>query len=757
MMKPLEFTMFKSVAACWLLLSVLLAGVCHANDIAIIPQPQQLTSGTGSYHLDAHTHVAAPGDARAREIADFLRAAIREQTGIAISTGHAAHGITLRIDPSVHGDEAYRLAVTAQGITISAATDKGLFWGVQTLRQLLPLGKSAAVQIPAVRIEDAPAFAYRGFMLDVGRHFYPVTFIKKQLDLLSYYKINVFHWHLTDDQGWRIQIKRYPKLTEIGAWRTEADGSRYGGFYTQAQIRDVVAYARRRNITVIPEIEMPGHSMAALAAYPDLSCTKQQLAVPSTWGVFKDIDCVGDEGTFTFLQNVLDEVIGLFPSPYVHIGGDETPKDRWKDCASCQTLMHQQGLADEEGLQSYFIKRIQRYLASKGKILVGWDEILEGGADRSAIVEIWRETWLGDEVTTKALTNGNRIVVAGPFYLDSPLEKLTVEGIYHTSIDKSAVPADAAAFAAHRVQILGAEAPLWSERANPFNAESKMYPRLQAFAENLWSGGARDDAAYADFQRRLQAHYPWLDAQQVAYGPADQPVAAYTVSVNTGHDGWQLHAKRGFDDLQNHYTTDGTEPTAQSPAFGDTVDVHQAGMLKVVPFRRGLRYDNASSFLLRDNLALGRPITFTKPASSVYAPGSALVDGVSGSGDFHDGRWAAWHDSDLDATIDLQQDTTFHSIDVGFMQAIDSRILLPQRVTFSVSLDGKRWTQLYADEPSADLSDAKPLLRRIEFSAMKPVVARYIRIEADKAGSLPATFPGGNKNTWLFADEILVR
>ncbi|GAB2534960.1 glycoside hydrolase family 20 protein [Rhodanobacter koreensis] len=745
--------MFKTLATWWLLLSVLLAGVCAASDISIIPKPQQMEVGEGSYRLDAHTGIVAPGDARSREIASFLRDAIHEQTGIAVSAGHAAHGIALRIDSSVHGDEAYRLEVTPQQVTISAATDKGLFWGVQTLRQLLPPGKSTSMQIPAVRIEDAPAFAYRGFMLDVGRHFYPVAFIEKQLDLLSYYKINVFHWHLTDDQGWRIQIKRYPKLTEVGAWRTEADGSRYGGFYTQAQIRDVVAYARRRNIMVIPEIEMPGHSMAALAAYPELSCTGKALAVPTTWGVFKDIDCVGDAGTFTFLQNVLDEVLPLFPAPWVHIGGDEVPKDRWHDCASCQQLMHAQGFKDEDGLQSYFIQRIQRYLAGKGKTLMGWDEILEGGASQDAIIEIWR----GDDEARKALVNGNRIIVAGPFYLDSPPEKLTVEGIYRTNISGSAVPADDSAFVTHRAQILGAEAPLWSERANPFNAEPRMYPRLQAFAENLWSGGAHDEAAYGDFQHRLQAHYPWLDAQRVAYGPTDQPVVAYTVSVNAGHDGWQLHAKRGFDDLQNHYTTNGREPTAQSPSFGDTVDIRQAGTLKVAPFRRGLRYDNASSFMLKDSLALGRPITFTKPASSTYAPGSALVDGVSGSDDFHDGRWAAWHDSDLDATIDLQQNTTLHSIDVGFLQATDSRILLPQRVTFSVSLDGKRWTQLHVDEPRADLSDTKPLLRRIEFSPAKPVIARYIRVVANKVESLPATFPGGNKDIWLFADEIRVR
>ena len=720
----------------------LLGSVVATAEIAIIPKPQHLELGQGDYRLDAHAGIVAPDDARAQEIAAFLRDAIQTQTGIALS---GAGGIELAIDPSVKGDEAYRLAVTPHGVTIRAASDRGLFWGVQTLRQLLPAGQATTIIIPAVRIDDAPTFGYRGFMLDVGRHFYPVSFVKKQLDLLSYYKINTFHWHLTEDQGWRIEIKRYPKLTEVGAWRTEDDGSRYGGFYTQDQIRDVVDYARQRNIMVIPEIEMPGHSSAALVAYPELSCNKQPSSVPATWGVFKDIDCVGNDGTFNFLQNVLDEVVTLFPAPYLHIGGDETPKDRWHDCASCQALMHAQGLKDEEGLQSYFIKRVQRYLAGKGKTLVGWDEILEGGADKNAVIEMWR----GDDEARKALANGNRVIIAGPFYIDSPLDKLTGRDIYRTSIVGTAT-------AAQRAQILGAEAPLWSEHANPFNAESKMYPRLQAFAENLWHSGTSDNAAYADFQHRLQQHLGWLDTQHVAYGPAQQLVVSYTIAAT--HDGgWQVQAKRGFDDLHNHYTVDGSEPTAQSPSFDDTLMLKQPGTLQVVPFRDGLRYDNATRMNLMSNLAQGRPIHFVRPASSKYAPGDVLVDGVAGGSDFHDGRWAAWHDDSLDAIIDLQRELPLHYINAGFLLATQSRILLPQRVTFSISSDGKHWTRLYSETPAADLSSAVQRMQQIIFKSTTPVSARYVRIEAEKSQASAAAFSGGNKNTWLFADEILIQ
>jgi len=750
--------MSKVLVRCLLGLSALLPVAALAVGIAIIPQPRHLQQEQGSYTLDAHTRVEAPKDARSGEIAAFLREAIRAQTGIAVHEGGAAHGIVLKLDPAVRGDEAYRLAVTPQQVTISASTDKGLFWGVQTLRQLLPVAKAAQVEIPAVSIEDAPAYAWRGVMLDVSRHFYPVDFIEKQLDLLSYYKINTFHWHLTDDQGWRIEIKRYPRLTSVGAWRTEMDGTRYGGFYTQAQIRDVVDYARRRNITVIPEIEMPGHSVAAIAAYPELSCSKKQVPVTTAWGVHGNIDCVGDEGTFTFLENVLSEVLPLFPSPYVHIGGDEVPKGNWHECASCQALMRRLGLKDEEGLQSYFIKRMQHYLESKGKTLVGWDEILEGGADTHAVIEAWR----GADEQAKALANGNRVVVAGPFYLDRLPDRLGVQQVFRTDIagdggdGAKSREANRAVFAAHRAQLLGAEAPLWSERANPYNAESRLYPRVLALAENLWRGNAHDDAAWAGFHQRLQAQYPRLDAWRVAYGPEDRRVVKYAIAPNA-QGGWQLQAQRGFDDLVNHYTLDGSTPGADSPSFTDTVAVPHAGTLKVVPFRRGLRYDDPSGFTLVENLAAGKPLSLAQQPSPSYAAADALIDGVLGGSDFHDGRWAGWNDRDIDATVDLQQPTTIHSISVNFLRDTGSRILPPRQVSFLASIDGQHWTTLQVDKPQADFSDATPLEYHLTYKATRPLSARYVRIVATRHLAVPADFPGGAADTWLFADEILVK
>ena len=418
---------------------------------ALIPQPQQQVAGAGVFVLDGDTALFAPDDARSREVAAFARAAIAGDSGVMLASraGRGGKRIELTLDPAIQGEEAYVLEVAADGIRLSASHHSGLFWAVQTLRQLIRR-EGGAVSIPAMRIEDAPRFAYRGHMLDVGRHFMPVEFIKKQIDLLSYYKINTFRWHLTEDQGWRIEIKKYPKLTEVGAWRIEPDGSRHGGFYTQDQVREVVEYARLRNIMVIPEIEMPGHATAALAAYPHLSCRDEPVTVPNSWGVFADVFCVGKPGTFEFITDVLDEVIALFPAPFVHIGGDEVPKDRWRESAASQRLMREQGLKDEHELQSWFIRRVQAYLAGKGKTMIGWDEILEGGMDKDAIVEVWR----GAEQGAKALANGNRIIVAGPFYLDSPGDALTLEKVYRTEVLDPA-------YRAHRAQVLGAEAPLW--------------------------------------------------------------------------------------------------------------------------------------------------------------------------------------------------------------------------------------------------------------------------------------------------------
>ena len=714
----------------------------------IIPQPNRIEIDHGSFALNRNVRIVAPAGRRGQEIAAFLRDGIREDSGITLRTGAATDQprIELRIDPSVHGEEAYRLIVTPQRVEITAADDRGLFWGAQTLRQLLPPGHRATLAIPAVRIDDAPRYAWRGVMLDAARHFIPVALVKQQIDLLSRYKLNVLHWHLTDDQGWRIEIRKYPKLTRVGAWRTEADGSRSGGFYTQQDIRDVVEYARRRNVMIVPEIEMPGHASAAIAAYPSLSCPKQPIAVPATWGVFTDIYCAGDEATFTFLHDVLDEVAALFPAPYIHIGGDEVPKQQWAQSASSKQRMRDEHLPDVDALQSWFVQRIQRDLEARGKTLVGWDEILEGGADRHAVVEMWR----GDAEAAKALANGNRLIVAGPFYLDTPIEELTTQDIYRIN------PFASPAFAGHQAQVLGAEAPLWSEYVTPRNLEAMLYPRVLALAERLWSPDAHD---YADFQRRLRAQYPWLDAQHIAYGPEDRDLVDYKLEYNPTQHRWRVRAARGFDDIALHYTADGSEPDAQSPTFGDVLDRYTAATLKITPYRYGVPYLTSRMFQMVDNQALGKPVTYlTAPDAHYAGTATQLVDGVIGSNDeYNDGLWVGWRGADLAATIDLQPAMPFHSIQMRFLQQSGSWALLPKLVTFAVSDDGKTWRTLQSTPIDVQPMDLRVMVRTVRFDAATPVTARYLRVTAQNYGLLPVGHEGAGKPAFLFTDEILVQ
>jgi hexosaminidase len=373
---------------------------------ALIPWPQRIEPRSGDFSIDEGTRVvlSEPVNAELQSIAALVTESLRAATGIEVpvapASGAEGTGNTIALRLSQEGEpvspEEYRLSVAPTGVILSANTPAGLFYGAQTLRQLIPL-EGAGRAIPAVEIKDAPRFTYRGMHLDVGRHLFPVSFIKKYIDLLATYKINTFHWHLTEDQGWRIEIKRYPKLTQIGAYRKETrvghahqppevyDGTPYGGFYTQAEIREIVAYARQRYVTIIPEIEMPGHSRAALAAYPELACTAGPFTVATTWGVFDDIYCPKEE-TFQFLENVLAEVMDLFPGTYIHIGGDEAPKKRWEESPAAQAVIQREALKDEHELQSYFIRRIEKFLNAHGRRLIGWDEILEGGLAPTATV-----------------------------------------------------------------------------------------------------------------------------------------------------------------------------------------------------------------------------------------------------------------------------------------------------------------------------------------------------------------------------------
>lgn len=524
------------------LLLLIAVGCLSADEqipVEVIPVPNSVRPGANPFRFTAETLVELVAPELAR-VVDREVQHLRRSTGLplTVGSGGAASRIRVAADPSLPA-EGYVLRVTAEELTIEAATEAGAFYAFQTLRQLLPAEVESDTPsvdvdwvVPAVVIEDAPRFPYRGLHLDVGRYFFDVAFVKKYIDTMARFKLNRFHWHLAEDQGWRVQIDAYPRLTEVGAWRAESpveknldpyvgDGVQHGGFYTKEEIRDVVAYAAERFVTVIPEIEMPGHATAAIASYPELGCTDEHLAVSTTWGVHDTIFCPKEE-TFTFLENVLSEVMELFPSKYIHIGGDEVPKRQWRESDQAQAVMSREGLADEDELQSWFIRRIERHLRANGRRLIGWDEIREGGLAPDATVMSWR----GTEGGIAAARQGHDVIMTPvqhayfDFYQgDEATEPLAMNWAGF-SIPLETVyafdPVPDVLTAAEAEHILGAQGNVWTEYIRtPEYVEYMAYPRAVALAEVVWSdAGARDWDA---FVRRLESVLPHLDAMGVNY------------------------------------------------------------------------------------------------------------------------------------------------------------------------------------------------------------------------------------------------
>ncbi len=506
------------------------------TELGLIPQPRTISLQKGVSIFNTNTSFVLQKNIDKR-ITKFIKTNFPNNP---ITTENTNNSVVLSLvtyDTLVN-PEMYDLQILNNNISIKAPTNQGLFYGLQTLRQLLPesLQSKEIYQLPALSIYDQPQFAWRGAHLDVSRHFFDVDYIKKYIDLLAKHKMNTFHWHLVDDQGWRIEIKKYPKLTEIGSKRKGtvvkkhfkpfiSDNKPYSGYYTQAQIKEIVAYAHDRFVTIVPEIEMPGHSLAALAAYPQYSCTKKQIEVGQKWGIFKDIYCVGNDSTFVFLQDILDEVIELFPSKYIHIGGDEAPKSNWKECKKCQARIASEGLKDEHELQSYFITRIEKYINSKGRQIIGWDEILEGGLAPNATVMSWR----GEKGGIEAAKQNHYVVMTPgkPLYFDHYQSKdranepfaiggfNSLKMVYEYNPIPKEIPADKTKY------ILGAQANLWTEYVlTAEQADYMAYPRLTALSEVVWTGNKK--TGFKDFMKRLQLHEKRLQAWQVHYRGLDK-------------------------------------------------------------------------------------------------------------------------------------------------------------------------------------------------------------------------------------------
>lgn len=533
-------------------ISVLLLAGCFIvgkAQVNIIPKPAELTTQQGTFLINAKTKIVAK-DAAVQHSANFLNEFLQDIYGFKLAISKVASPNA--IDLSVGGNSsstagAYQFQSTENGVKINGANPEGVFYGVQTLIQLLPTEKAASLSIPLVQVKDEPRFGYRGMHLDVGRHFFPVSYIKKYIDYIALHKMNYFHWHLTEDQGWRIEIKKYPKLTSVGAYRngtiigrfpgTGNDNQKYGGFYTQEEIKEVVRYAATRYVTIIPEIEMPGHASAAIAAYPELSTFPEESTtfppktvwagpttgkqVQQTWGVFTDVFSPSEK-TFKFLEDVIDEVVALFPAPYIHIGGDESPKDNWKRSEFCQQLIKEKGLKDEHELQSYFIQRMEKYINSKGKKIIGWDEILEGGLAPNATVMSWR----GEKGGIEAAKQKHNVIMTPTTYVyfdysqTKKEDSVTIGGFIPLRKVYDYEPIPAELNADEHKYVLGAQANLWTEYVkNGRKVEYMVFPRMTALSEVLWS--RKEDKNWEDFQPRLKTQLKRFDLWNINYSKAD--------------------------------------------------------------------------------------------------------------------------------------------------------------------------------------------------------------------------------------------
>ena len=741
----------------------------------IIPVPSKLIRKKGNFLLNKNVQIALPNKNNDwKLVAKYLNDKIDNYLprGLEFTTLQTRKKEVIRIIQSdeITHKEGYQLKVTADEIQLKAKTAEGAFRGVQTLLQLMPpevfsneKSDKLHFKIPQVEIEDSPRFSYRGMHLDVSRNFFSVDQVKRYIDLMAMHKYNTFHWHLTDDQGWRIEIKQYPKLTEVGGFRKETlighyndqphqfDGKKYGGFYTQTQIKEVIKYASERFITVLPEIELPGHAQAAITAYPELGCSDEPLEVLTKWGVSNNVFCPTEE-TFKFLENVLTEVAELFPSEYIHIGGDECPKTQWKESAFCQRLMKENKLKDELELQSYFIQRIENFLNSKGKKVIGWDEILEGGLAPNAAVMSWR----GIKGGIEAATQGHDVVMSPTSHCyfdyyqsqhkDEPLAiggYLPIEKVYSYQPIPDEVPTDKV----HHIK--GVQCNLWTEYIPSVEQLDYMtYPRACALAEVAWSDKSNRD--FSDFVKRLNTHLLRLDA----YG-VNTAMNVFDIDGDlTAQDGQLLATlKSNVANATITFTLDGSTPTFQSDIYNNAFTINTSSQLRAVGFindeQRGRSFEKDINF----HKATGKTISIKQQPEPRYSAGgvAAIINGIKGSDErYGDKEWLGFEGKNMEAIIDMKEETEIKKVSFRFFKGEGQWIYLPKKISVFVSNDGGKYT--LAGESTDIATQAK---------IANPTVAvnskgKYLKVLVERFGKIPDGLQGGGHEAWLFVDEIIV-
>ncbi|WP_195349029.1 glycoside hydrolase family 20 protein [Bacteroides nordii] len=749
-------------------------------DYQVIPLPQEisLTSEEKPFTLNTGTLIAYPNNnLLLKKNAEFLSEYLQETLGYTLEVKEVTpdtdvnNTITLGLNPTIENKEGYILNITSNGVTIDGKTEQGVFYGIQTLRKSIPaVSKAKTVLLPVGCIKDEPRFAYRGMHLDVCRHFFPVEFVKKYIDLLALHNMNTFHWHLTDDQGWRIEIKKYPKLTEIGSTRNRTmigknrnlfDNTPYGGFYTQEQAREIVKYAQERYITVIPEVDLPGHMLAVLASYPEFGCTGGPYEVCPKWGIFPDVLCIGNEQAMLFLEDVMTEIIDIFPSPYIHIGGDEAPRVRWKNCAKCQARIKAEKLyADEkhsaeDRLQSYCMARIEKFINERGRRIIGWDEILDGDVAPNATIMSWRGTTGG----IKAAQMGHDVIMTPNTYCyldyyqtnDIDNEPLAIRGYIPVKRVYSLEPTESLTEKQAK-HILGVQANLWTEYiATTEHVEYMILPRMAALAEVQWLYPAQKD--YTDFTKRLIPLTQFYKRDSLNYAKHIFDVQGnFTLDAENKTITATLST---IDEAPIYYTLDGTEPTTNSPQYIEPITISHATEIRAVTIR-----PEGKSRIMSQKLAPGKsagcPIELdpVKPTERfLYKGATTLVDGMKGGECYTSGEWIGFTDGDVTATIDLGYMENISRVSTSAYIDVDSWIMGSLGLTVSVSNDKVTFHEVAnKDYPSEkDLKKKGIEEYKVEF---EPIQARYIKITIKCTPVLPEGHVAAGRIPFMLIDEI---
>lgn len=728
----------------------------QAQRVKIIPEPVTITDKAGDFVFSNNTSlITTTQDTLVRQSMALFSRSFQATTGIRLHQSNptgSTRGIILvelKPGPPVNNPEGYLLNISPDSIKITAATPAGIFYAFQSLAQLLPADQKKQPQkpwkIPCAYIVDYPQYPYRGMHLDVSRHFFPPAFIKQYIDLLATFKINVFHWHLTDSHGWRLEIKQYPKLTTVGAWRANRDDipmtvaqatqpgepATYGGFYTQEAVKDIIAYARQRNVMIIPEIEMPGHCTAALVAYPQYSDLNNNTPLLMPCGYPGDLQhnfCVGYDSTYIFLQNILQEVMALFPAPYIHIGGDEVRPEPWLNCPRCQHKMKENGFTTARQLQAYFTARIDSFITAHGKKMMGWDEIL-GAAIAPSSVSM---SWHGDSKAIAAAARGNATVMTPyqytyfDFYQSDPgLEpaityaRLQLDTVYHFN------PMPRAFTAAQAGSILGGEGCLWTENVpTPQHVEYMLLPRLLALSEALWSPEAKKN--YARFITKTETQFHRFDAAGIRYAKS-----MYNVNIRPVADSAAKSITVTLTDQTYrypiHYTLDGTTPTVRSPLYEKPVVIHSSAVLKAATFI----HNTPAGKINTDTFLLHKAVGATAVIQPAHEAPGRLLDGILGTIEPYDARWMMLTDSLTTVTIRLHRQQLVRSLTARFMEDQVGNLYLPRKINVSVSIDGIHYTDRFT---VANALVPQQLLRHVAKYVM-PIQqqARYIKISIHNA------------------------